>query len=1044
MKTLLCRMLALTFLLNVLTPDARLFAQEKKGVPAFSLTGADVNYSPETDERIAKSVFANMKVYDPATDTYKNWNPTFVDEANLRLFLHNAPDAAFLDYITTHKLPADTWTVGMNEYVPGLNLQHNSDKVYSAVLRRLNLMLEKNQLPIEVYTDMIGAPSDEIASFAALNLVQVFKLLQQDPDTLHFLVKSFVPAWQQAALKRLAQASGQKNDSAVLAPRAAMETLLKDQYRPVENIALRGNLHLFLATLRDAHRSTQIPDPVSPAKYKELADGVLQSVDYARTHKEWWMGSNATRLLNAEYAAMNLIAYEGIAGFERLVDFYESQNKVTKFQAESPTSFNLKKVSLPQQSVINTANFTQIQRAFSAMTNEYGPQVASRQQALDPKELAKLRDVLLKYANHGSAAVRVLALSTLADFYAKTGAQWTNGRGYDQGAKSGLFISPKAANQVADIIKEKYYCPLVISPKSGVFGLNAQEMLKMTQMLGDAYNSVRQDPQSYVSQKGKSLPCYVSTQQTLNRSAQAEDLTDDVMWFIVSWWGIGAAFKAVSAGATAAGNMLRAAQAAAKAPARLQASAFKAALKEAKDASKMARELAKSGITVERSYVYGTANGAKNTGVREAVQNMTKTRVPHPSKELTTGYRVTQRLPGGTVTTRFIEPAQNTGRLLTDGKTVLNTSQGPLSQFFDIAGETVSTLPKAGPQLTAYRSVIATEDLMHAGLKTLAAQNAATGFGMFKKLVPDAAGKLTVEHTPVYLRLSPTDPVAHYNSAGRMITGNVRADLLPAMERPGAVLSASLYGPSVEGLNYLKWITGISARFYAYDLFSQPILNKWEDRDFNQSVARQTEGMTREEIANADGKSPFRPEKSYSDYFMDNAENSGFTGAFFSLIGQGISRATTSAAKWLFLPNVSKTDRDALLEKNPYMKMYREKMQEWEKAYELQRQADELLEQMPGYADQYDEEYDLYHQTPEDDTPVQDLDEKGNLVILTPERFNQLYPEGTLLIHDTDEHGTPVLRTNPAYKKAHPETQKAAPAASQTEEDEYTLLEDYL
>lgn len=1054
MKTLLCRMLALTFLLNVLTPDARLFAQERKGVPAFSLTGADINYSPETDERIAKSALANIKQYDPATNSYKNWTPSFVDEANLRLFLHNAPDAAFWDYISKNKLPADTWTVGMNEYVPGLNLQHNSDKVYAVVLRRLNLMFEKNELSLYDFADLLAAPSDEIASYGALAMNLLLQMY--DKNTLN-LFKEFFPGWQQTILTRLDAVQTEKNDSAVLPGRSILEGAYKDQYRPVESIALRGNLHILLATLRDSYRKTDsmpprepgtepVRDPVPAEKYKQLADSVLQSVDYARTHKEWWMGSNATRLLNAEYAAMNLIAYDGIAGFERLADFYESQNKITKFQAESPTSFNLKKVSVPQQSVINTANFTQLQRAFSALTAKYGPQVADRQQAMDPNELARLKNVLLKYANNGSAAARVLALSTLADFYAKTGSKWTN-RGYDKGAKSGLFISQQTANRVADVIKEKYYCPLVNSPKSGVFGLNAQEMLKMTQMLADAYNGVRQDPQSYVVQKGQQVPCYVSLKQTLNRSAQADDLTDDAMWFVISWWGISAAFKAVSVGAGAAGNMLRAAKTAAKAPARMQPAAFKAALREAKDASALARQLAKNGITVERNYVYA-ANGAKNTGARQLVQDMTKTRVVHPTKELTTGYRVTQRLPGGTVTTRNIEAAQNTRLLLTDGKTALEAANGPFSQFFDIAGEAAASLPKSGAQLAAYRSAIATEDLMQAGLRTLSAQNAATGYGMFKKIVPDAAGKMTTEYSPVYLRLSATDPLAHYNSAGRLITGNVRADLLPAMERPGAVLTAALQEPAREGLNYLKWITGISARFYAYDLFSQPVVSKWEDRDYNQSVARQTEGMTPAEMAGENGQSPFRPEKSYSDYFMDNASDTGFTGAFFSLIGQGISRAATSTVKWLFLPKVSAEERAALLEKNPYMQMYREKMKEWERSYELQQQAEEIVKNLPEYAEPSDTLPDTppdYMDQTDSEFPevYQDVDGKGNLITLTEAEYHKRYPNGTALIYDYDEHGTPVLRTHAAYKKVHPQEVDIQPA--QTEErDDYTELEDYL
>lgn len=231
--------------------------------------------------------------------------------------------------------------------------------------------------------------------------------MQDDTDLETFyLLLSLTPDVQKAALKRLNALEKQPlSERDGLPGFSLLKKVAGKQVESQESVALRGKLELLLAGLaanyqtvlqqqwfkpllqyenilkgaagEDGANYTVLNDSFQPSFYAQRKEALLKSMDYWRTLKEVVDNEpNAARLMNADYASVALMKYDGVAGFRKVIDFLDSQNK------------NLN--GTKQQNNLDPANFAILNTVFNNFAALYLPLIESRDTALPAKQKMKL------------------------------------------------------------------------------------------------------------------------------------------------------------------------------------------------------------------------------------------------------------------------------------------------------------------------------------------------------------------------------------------------------------------------------------------------------------------------------------------------------------------------------------------------------------------------------------------------------------------------------------------------------------------------------
>ena len=973
MNRFICQVLIVAFSCNILLPDTLLFAQSYGDDYSDELfveesSSANAPLMPAQQETVldspwaAYSVLSDLKKqeakedvlgrpidYDAQTDAKRIKRGLITENASIRQFLANAPKDQLLEWLTKNELPQDDYQIGMNEYVPGLHLKKAAGESAKAALKNLNTLNERGELLIDDFIPLLAAPSAEVASFSAavLNAIYQQALLTKDPATI-YTVLGFTPAVQAAVINRLNNAYDNPQANRAVTPgHRLVQALAPAQTESYQSVELRGILNLVLADIYSLYKLTQnpqirasleeqenamwqmgeysflTPDAKDEAFYKTQKDRLLHSLDYTRTLRERVMGINSERVLNADYVALALITYDGIEGFKRVVDYIDEDN--TNLQGEK------------RQNRLDQYNFPFLKSAFDYLAYFYVPQISSRETAMNPNEKALLVNTLIYYTNHGSAPVKVLAMDLLTRLYAETAPKWTRGQGYDKGAKGGLAISTKTANQVADRIKA-IYCRIDQSIES-VYGLDSKQMQEMAEQLAIAYNRVRRDAQGNFVQLNddgltmKREACYVRNVQTRNRKVQAQEFSNEAMGFILSWVAFGGAIRLIGKGFSYVGCVARTANKARKLPAGQRIAFFKGTLKQINQAKKAAKELSEIGVKVERivevpvkkpSYLGQKIGALKQKmgfkpkeGPTSYVTNaLTET---NPTGK-TLGYQITQRFPGGKVKVTNIEGEVINRTAASPLLPVKAGSQkGTLRSVTELADKYITKIPE-GASPAAYKEAIATENLLASGLERVSASNFRSGFKMKKVWYQDPDGKWGYTYEPIWKDMSKSSLIVN-NAAGVRLTGNIRKDLLNTATTPGSMTISATADVGEGVFNYLGNLGKIVGGFAVADVLTQPI----------------SQGL--------DGQ------------YQDAPEGAPFyahVGQYFKNVGNAIMNYDEAAGNSFLLPleaawdgmcwvwNKATRSSDTIgdeelasqVGENPYLKEYRQKAEQKQKAFD--------------------------------------------------------------------------------------------------------------
>lgn len=766
MRTFLCRVLTLCFFFN-LCGGSQAFAQ-------YMGPGYFQNRTPSA-----------------------NWTRTVKQSegTNIRQFIKNGNPEEVLNYLKDANFPKENYSLGLLQYVPGMYITKTSESTDNAAIARLQTLLEQDQIPLPTLLELVDAPSYAVSTFSVTALIPLFNSVDQlinDPETKPYIIQIFIPQVQQLLLNRLKKAEAAPASSSGVG--RFLEKNLRLQYRDANNVALQGYILLTLGKIYTAGRKAGFKT-LTQEQYKTLIQKAMNLFTYTHTHYEFWEGPSAERVLAAQLATMALIAYEGPDGFKRVVDKLEESNTYTRLVTPSASSFDVKKQNFPNQNNLAPDNFLLLKQAFDALNAEYSPKLGRISKA----EKVKVGNMLVRYINKGSAATRVLAAGLLTQWYDKTRTL-----GEDK-----MFITHQQANQIADIIKNVYYCPLKRATKRGVFHLNGQQINEMLAQLSIIYQRVRRDS-GYITAPGQPVPCFVSSgKNNVNLSVKAADLADEATWFIVSWGLYGKAFSWMAKGGRYLANLTRAVKVAAK-----TGRSIPTVMREARVAARLTKELNKNGIQVTRTAV--TSKG------KTVTTDLAKPRVA-PQSETWKGFTFTQQLPGGKLTQQQYGPARN----------ALGNAAAKFSpefqHFNSIAQSYLGKFSAYTPaQLSAYRSALATDRILYAGLSEISAQNFASGYRMAPQWMTDKAGKKFMQYEPRWLKLTPESPVQHVTAYGRPIYGNIRADLLPTVQTPGAILTASLWKPTQMAMGWLGGITLAEGTIDALDFAADFAVQKWD------------------------------------------------------------------------------------------------------------------------------------------------------------------------------------------------------------------------
>ncbi len=871
MKTFISRVLIVAFSCNILLPNPAVFAQPLR--PDNNTVVAPWNQlikTPTAGQLPAGTDIYGQKQeeYDFQTDQRRIKRGLDKSDAQINQFLANGDKSGLVDFLTKNELPKDGIQLGMQEYVPGVFFTHQPQESAKAALGSLNKFFNNGQLDLTDLTALLAAPSPQIASWAADVLQNEFTI-QEDTDLqLFYVLLSITPDVQKAVLKRLnALQQSPVSERDGLPGFSLFKKIAGKQVESTESVALRGKLELLLATLAGNYTTvlqqqwfksllqyentlkasageevagfTALNDSFPSSFYDQRKKELLASMDYWRTLKEVVDNEpNAPRLMNADYASMALMKYDGVAGFRKVIDFLDGQNK------------NLN--GTKKQNNLDPANFSILNTVFNNFAALYLPLIESRETALPAKQKTEIINALVYYVNHGSAAAQVLALSLLSKMYEAAGPKWTRGQGNDSGAKGGPVLTQQQANQVADKLKD-FYCRLDMATDRPVLNLNAEKNLEMRTQLALAYNRIRRDAQGtivdaknpngepFITHKGKRYyttktfqaspveggkqkiiasgwywksrdgqtlrkltaqeikatqayerwgNCYVRTgTEPQKMGLVASENKDDLMWFILSWVAIGGVFNLVGKGVSATGSALRLANQARKLPMGQRLAYIRSFTQQARQASKLSKELSNIGVRVER--VAQKADGSSI--VTNALTDLNP-------KGITQGYKITQRFPGGKVVTHKIagevvaRPAAAASKL-----PVKASTKETLTSVTDLVDKYVTKIPQ-GVSKQAYQEALATENLFKAGLEELT--------------------KGTTE-APIWIDFSNTAYVPT-NYLGVAYRGPVRLDVLEAMSQPGTVLNAALSGPAKYTLKYIKNIGVAVGGFAVADVALYP------------------------------------------------------------------------------------------------------------------------------------------------------------------------------------------------------------------------------
>lgn len=829
---------------------------------------------------------------------------------NLRQFIKNGSAQDVLDYLKTHDFPKEEYSVGLLQYIPGLYITKHAQSTEKAALDRLVQLIEHNELALADLLDLIDSPSDAVAIFAVSALIPLFDNPENftAEETKNFAIQYFIPQLQQKVTARLARA--ESKPASVSQTGQFLEKQLRLQYRDGNSVALQGYILLLLGKIRQTNFSLG-GDTISNAQYDTLVQKAMKLFTYSRTHYEWWNGPSQERMTAANLATLALIALEGSDGFKRVVDKLEEDNTYTRFHGETPSSFDLKKHVYPRQDDLAPDNFPLLRQAFDALSVTY----TKRLDSLSDYERVHMSNILVHYVNNASGATRVLAASLLADWYQRTRVFSFPA---DETKKESQILSETQADQLADWIKTTYYCPIQRAQRK-IFNMSGKEMNEMLAQLSAAYNKIRRDP-GYIYAAGTPAPCTViSGSQNVNLHGTAEDLAEEAAWFIISWGIYGKVFSWMAKGGRFLANTTRALKTAAQTGRGVSSS-----LREARAVAQLTRELEKNGITVTRTAF------AKNGEI--ITSNLHTPRVPAPGEHVL-GYQFSQHTPGGQILTQRFGLSKNLlaqnpwGNPATAGFSpefhhFNSIAQGYLNRFSSMTAS----------QLSAYRSTLAAERIFATGLGELSAQNYGTGFLMNKQWVLDEAGKKTLSYTPNWLKLTPESPIRFLDPLNRPIYGTVRMDLLPSLQRPGEVLTASLWPDAKYAMNWLGGITLAETTFDVLDFSSDfPVQFHQNNRE------RRTELLEEGQIRT--------PKLTGSEIWWRNIsqnpfQNPSYSGSVLQLPYLAVAMPWQAAKSFFFPP----ADFNTRLLNNPYMKLYRQQY-EWN-IYPLEEEL-ELTEDIP-------------------------------------------------------------------------------------------------
>lgn len=884
---LISLVLIFAFIFNLFTPGIQLAAQELVGKPELNLTNfpEELLYDKKRDLDLVYTDKSGLAIKEWDSKTKRFIANKEVGQAQLRLFLNNAPHDVFIYFLSTQVIPAGTSEFYTSNTFPMLWVHSMPTENYKTALKRLNLMQEKNLLYMDDYVSLLASPSDEIASFGATMLSELvdYAATEKATDYLKALHTTYphLPALLQ---KRLGKLAGHDER---------------------ERNTLFAAIHLLLARVHASYKTTKETSPLTAPAINRLAKEMMTQLAESPTNKEKLHDfAFQHRQTLAESTTNALLIYYGPEGFARVMNFLESKNT---------DLFGRKQYKME-------STFGSLQSAsFNAFITQYVNRLSGKGRPVSSEERQQLKKLLFQYAAPGNSTnLRLLALGTLSMFYVPAQNK-TLAVLQPASAPFASLLTEQEANWVADALKKDFYCPADgINGNKGRFGLNADKMAAFQDGVAAYYNQIRQDPQEWVTQiaangKATPIPCYVKPSNTANPALRSAEQTTDAVFFF-AWW---VPFDLVFAGANAAlrfgGQAKNLTKAALKMPVGQRQIFIKNSLQVTKRNATLSKGLDDVGVSMSK--VVSTKYGHQ---VKPLVE---KGIYPYRPKEEIVQIAVRQRYPSGDLRVTTIDGA-SISRTAAANAVVKKGHTGArgLKDLDDVMYHYVEKVAPANKQ--AYREAIAAQDVLHTGLEKLApslpripAQKATGGnFGLTNE---------------IYDTSSLFD--------GSLLTAALRepAELGISLyiKRPAYVtLGFGVFGPfgqARENQNKAREQAATQARF------NEQLKEQEEDKQLEMNQLLQQTGyatvdMTPLATQTTQAQAPVSQEKSYTSYVEQLAKETPIAwldGLFTWAIG-GITQAAQGVVSGKYIPTktASAAERRKILEQNPYLKIYTEQL----------------------------------------------------------------------------------------------------------------------
>lgn len=831
-------LLACTFFANLFAPGVAA-AQERVGRTELNITGypEGVEYDKKRD---LDFVHTSQKGFFGFAADKKD-----VDQAQLRLFLTTAPDDVFLYFLSTQKIPTSGKEFYASDDAPFVWVRSMPTANYRAALKRLNQMQEQGALFVEDYVNLISSPSDEIAAFGMAGLSELLVYANSLKETsfltqLHAQFPKLV-ANVQARMKKL------------------------NGYEQREKDTLWGASHVLLAQLHKSYLLSGQKSPLGQPALQALFSDMSAKLREGWTNKERLHGPSASRAKLVESMTLAQTTYLGVDGFARVVNYLESKNTDL--------------VGRPA-SKINTDYATLLSSAFVAMQQFYANNPSQLQ-----ADKAKLKTLMIKYANPGhSSALRMWAIIQLLTLYEP---------GNIVTGKAPEFLTQQEANQVADMIKNTFYCRMDgFAGDRNPFGLNSRELAEMQDMFATLYNKIRQDPQSYVMPVDKSgraatPPCYVKPVNSINPRLQADEMVWDALGFALAWVAFDGIFYVGAKGIQGGKSIVKLGAQSLKMSSGTRTQFLKESIANSLNGARMAKRLDRVGVQINKTTV--TKSG------QQVTEPLFGGALPRTGDQII-GIQASQRFPGGRLKvteTANVAQFKNTGDVL--------------EHFV----EKVSIGSKAD-----YRSIIAAEDVLHAGLT---------------RIGPKAA---------VYQKTLPAN-------LAKSVDGYA----------PGSIVANALRAPVDEMVAlYIKRPVYLAGFFALPGFFSQARIQQNEANEKLEKEFRVDQQLAEQERDNelmfgpwyaaaqtqnagapqpAVVSEPKQKKASYADQLAEVSKKSPaeWIDSFFAWGVGNLLQVPGKTMRGEYFPvtQAGDAERRAILQNNPYVRIYQQKLEEKQK-----------------------------------------------------------------------------------------------------------------